>query len=121
MEDWRRGMLLSAAVEEEELPRRLIVVDSSTDAWYLVEETTTGLCGWSDRERPRIMWVKMGMALVARARLEDTWGAVRERFDLELWGQRELRTGESGILATALVGYPGMQIPMSWSRPWPRR
>ena len=125
MADWRRGLRLCTVAEEERslpFPRHQIVVDSSTNAWFLVEESTTGLCGFTARERPSIMWVKMGMALVARARFEQTWGAVRDRDGLRLWEEQQgLPFGQRGIIATALVGYPGMQIPMCWSRPHPRR
>ena len=115
LEDRRRGLRLCTVAEETNiLPRHQILVDSSTNAWFLVEESTTGLCGWSPRSRPTIMWAKMGMVLVARARFEQTWRAVYQRDGLALPNQR--RAVPNPVIATALVGYPGMQIPMCWSR-----
>ena len=137
MKDFRRAMRLSASarrasaaaegrlsVEEVHplLPHHHIVVEPSTDAWHLVEETSTGLIGFSERDKVGAMWAKLAMGLVGRRRCEDTFFAIRQRFGLELWRTGALRPdGTRGWMRTALVGYPGMQIAMSWSRPYPRR
>ena len=104
------------------LPHHRIVVEPSTDAWHLVEETSTGLIGVSERKWVGAMWAKLAMGLVGRQRCEDTFFAIRQRFGLEFWRMAPLRPdGTRGYMCTALVGYPGMQIPMCWSRPHPRR
>ena len=113
------------SVEEVQplLPHHHIVVEPSTDAWHLVEETSTGLIGVSERRWAGHMWAKLAMGLVGRRRCKDTFGAIRQRFGLELWRTGALRPdGTRGWMRTALVGYPGagMQYAFTVSQPWPQ-
>ena len=129
MKDFRRAMGLSASARRASeaaegrlsvdlvnplLPRHGVVVEASTDAWHLVEQTSTGLIGVADRRWACQLWAKMAMGLLGKHRAEECFGAV---WTLEGW--RELfQAGLECGMHSAVVGYPGpgMRYALCWAR-----
>ena len=120
MKDFRRAMGLSASARRASaacegrlpckpcclnpvLPRHGVVVEPTTDAWHLVEQTSTGLIGVADRRWACQLWAKMAMGLLGKHRAEECFGAA---WTLEGW--RELfQAGLECGMHSAVVGYPG--------------